>query len=65
VSFTIKVNGAEHRVDADGESPLLWVLRDMLGMMGTKFDCGMALCGADDSTSGAEPWVNRVVEGST
>jgi isoquinoline 1-oxidoreductase alpha subunit len=46
MAFTIKVNGAEHRVDVDGDTPLLWVLRDLLGMTGTKFGCGMALCGA-------------------
>jgi isoquinoline 1-oxidoreductase alpha subunit len=44
--FTIKVNGNKHSVDADGDTPLLWVLRDVLGMTGTKFGCGMALCGA-------------------
>ena len=44
--YTIKVNGAEHSVDVDGDIPLLWVLRDVLGMTGTKFGCGMALCGA-------------------
>ena len=44
--FAIKVNGNMHSVDADGDTPLLWVLRDMLGMTGTKFGCGMALCGA-------------------
>ena len=44
--FTIKVNGATHRVDVDGDTPLLWVLRDVLGMTGTKFGCGKALCGA-------------------
>jgi isoquinoline 1-oxidoreductase subunit alpha len=46
MAFTIKVNGAEHLVDVDGDTPLLWVLRDVLGMTGTKFGCGMALCGA-------------------
>src|SRR4030081_1548054 len=46
MAFKIKVNGAEHRVDVDGDTPLLWVLRDVLGMTGTKFGCGMALCGA-------------------
>ena len=46
MAFTIKVNGAEHRVDVDGDTALLWVLRDVLGMTGTKFGCGMALCGA-------------------
>jgi len=44
--FTIKVNGHNHSVDVDGDTPLLWVLRDVLGMIGTKFGCGMALCGA-------------------
>ena len=44
--FTIKVNGMPHSVDVDGDMPLLWVLRDLLGMTGTKFGCGMALCGA-------------------
>jgi isoquinoline 1-oxidoreductase alpha subunit len=44
--YSIKVNGAEHSVDVDGDIPLLWVLRDVLGMTGTKFGCGMALCGA-------------------
>ena len=46
MAFTIKVNGNSHSVDVDGDSPLLWVLRDVLGMTGTKFGCGMALCGA-------------------
>src|SRR4029453_12161405 len=44
--LSIKVNGIAHRVDVDGDTPLLWVLRDVLGMTGTKFGCGMALCGA-------------------
>jgi len=44
--YTIKVNGKAHTVDVDGDTPLLWVLRDVLGMTGTKFGCGMALCGA-------------------
>jgi isoquinoline 1-oxidoreductase alpha subunit len=46
MAFTIKVNGIAHEVDVDGDIPLLWVLRDVLGMMGTKFGCGKALCGA-------------------
>ena len=44
--FAINVNGATHSVDVDGDTPLLWVLREVLGMTGTKFGCGMALCGA-------------------
>lgn len=46
MQFQLKVNGTDQRVDVDGETPLLWVLRDVLGMNGTKFGCGMALCGA-------------------
>ena len=46
MAFIIKVNGQEHSADVDGDTPLLWVLRDVLGMTGTKFGCGMALCGA-------------------
>jgi len=46
MAFTIKINGTDHAVDVDGDTPLLWVIRDVLGMTGTKFGCGMALCGA-------------------
>ena len=46
MAFTIKVNGTAHSVDVDNDTPLLWVLRDVLGMTGTKFGCGVALCGA-------------------
>jgi isoquinoline 1-oxidoreductase subunit alpha len=46
MAFTIKVNGAAHNIDLDGDTPLLWVLRDALGMMGTKFGCGIGQCGA-------------------
>jgi len=41
-----KINGVDRTVDVDGDTALLWVLRDVLGMTGTKFGCGMALCGA-------------------
>src|SRR2546427_745207 len=44
--YTLKVNGRERVVDADADMPLLWVLRDTLGLTGTKFGCGMSLCGA-------------------
>lgn len=44
--FTLSVNGRRHEVDVDPGTPLLWVLRDALGMSGTKFGCGMAQCGA-------------------
>ena len=43
---TLNVNGREHTVDADSATPILWALRDTLGMTGTKFGCGAALCGA-------------------
>jgi isoquinoline 1-oxidoreductase subunit alpha len=46
MDFTVNVNGMMHNVDVDGDTPLLWVLRDVLGLTGTKFGCGMALCGA-------------------
>jgi len=46
MAFIVNVNGTSHSVDVDGDTPLLWVLRDVLGLTGTKFGCGMALCGA-------------------
>ena len=46
MAFTIKANGQMHSIDADGDTSLLWVLRDVLGKAGTKFGCGIALCGA-------------------
>ena len=42
----LKVNNQEHAVDVSPDTPLLWVLREALGLTGTKFGCGMALCGA-------------------
>ncbi len=44
--FTLTVNGEARTVDVPGDMPLLWVLRDVVGLTGTKFGCGMALCGA-------------------
>lgn len=46
MAFTIRVNGGTHRVDVDGDTPLLWVLRDAVGLTGTKYGCGVAQCGA-------------------
>jgi isoquinoline 1-oxidoreductase subunit alpha len=46
MAYTIKVNGVERTADVDGDTPLLWVLRDVFGMTGTKFGCGASLCGA-------------------
>jgi isoquinoline 1-oxidoreductase alpha subunit len=43
---SLNVNGRPHRVDADPQTPLLWVLRDEIGLTGTKFGCGVAQCGA-------------------
>jgi aerobic-type carbon monoxide dehydrogenase small subunit (CoxS/CutS family) len=46
MSYTISVNGTLHRIDVEPDTPLLWVLRDTLGLTGTKYGCGAALCGA-------------------
>jgi isoquinoline 1-oxidoreductase alpha subunit len=46
MAFKIRLNGQERSVDVDGDMPLLWLLRDVLGMTGTKYGCGAALCGA-------------------
>src|SRR5574338_36244 len=44
--ITLKVNGETYSVDVDPQTPLLWVLRDNLGLTGTKYGCGIAVCGA-------------------
>jgi isoquinoline 1-oxidoreductase alpha subunit len=44
--MTLNVNGQDHSVEATGDMPLLWVLRDLIGLTGTKFGCGIAQCGA-------------------
>ena len=46
MTFSISVNGTKHDVDVGDDTPLLWVLRDVLGMTGTKYGCGIAQCGA-------------------
>jgi isoquinoline 1-oxidoreductase subunit alpha len=46
MQIKLDVNGTAHEVDVDPSTPLLWVLRDHLGMTGTKFGCGIAMCGA-------------------
>jgi isoquinoline 1-oxidoreductase subunit alpha len=46
MATTLKINGEQKAVDAPGDMPLLWVLRDVLGLTGTKFGCGIAQCGA-------------------
>lgn len=45
-AFVLKINGGEHRVDVDPQTPLLWAIRDGAGLMGTKYGCGVAQCGA-------------------
>ncbi|RKG88918.1 (2Fe-2S)-binding protein [Corallococcus sp. CA049B] len=46
MSIRLRVNGTEHELDVDPEMPLLWALRDVLTLTGTKYGCGQALCGA-------------------
>ena len=46
MALTLTVNGTAHTVDAEPETPLLWVLRDNIGLTGTKYGCGIAKCGA-------------------
>lgn len=46
MAYTLNINGVNHAVDVDEATPLLWVLRDVLDMKGTKFGCGEGLCGA-------------------
>lgn len=45
-TFKLKINGRDYQTDASPDTPLLWVLRDHLGLLGTKYSCGMAMCGA-------------------
>jgi len=46
MSFTITINGQTHKTDVDGNMPLLWFLRDTLELTGTKYGCGMGVCGS-------------------
>ena len=46
MAIALEINGAKRTVDVDPDMPLLWVLRDVLGMTGTKYGCGIAQCGA-------------------
>lgn len=45
-TYSIKVNGSKHEVEAEADTPILWVLRDHLNLVGTKYGCGIAMCGA-------------------
>ena len=53
--FTLKVNGRARTVDVPGDTPLLWVLRDALGLVGTKFGCGIGACGTCTVLLDGEP----------
>jgi isoquinoline 1-oxidoreductase alpha subunit len=55
MQHTLKLNGTEIAVEADPEMPLLWVLRDLLQLTGTKYGCGMGLCGACTVLVDGEP----------
>ena len=46
MAFTLTVNGQSHSVDTEADTPLLWVLRDLIGLVGAKYGCGVAQCGA-------------------
>src|SRR5262245_23787594 len=54
-AITLRVNGKERTTDVDPNTPLLWGVRDSLGLGGTKFGCGMALCGACTVLADGEP----------
>lgn len=53
--FKLRINGEDREVDVEGEMPLLWVLREELGLRGTKFGCGIAMCGACTVLVGGRP----------
>jgi isoquinoline 1-oxidoreductase alpha subunit len=54
-SFDLDINGQAYAVEAEAQMPLLWVLRDLLGLTGTKFSCGMGLCGSCTVLIDGEP----------
>ena len=66
----LSVNGKTHQVEADAEMPLLWVLRDIIGLTGTKYGCGIAACGActvhvdGEPTRSCQTMVEDVVDAS-
>jgi len=63
--LTLNVNGNQVRADAPDDTPLLWVLRDTLGLTGTKFSCGAALCGACMVHVDGQPTPSCVTPAST
>ena len=54
-AITLRVNGRERRIEVEPDMPLLWVLRDLLGLTGTKYGCGIAQCGACTVHLNGEP----------
>ena len=54
-AYTLRVNGRTHQVEADPETPLLWVLRDTIGLTGTKYGCGIGQCGSCTVHVAGEP----------
>ena len=53
--YTITINGTDHRIEAESEMPLLWALRDIIGLTGTKYGCGIGQCGACTVHLNGEP----------
>ena len=63
MSFNIKADGRTHSVDVDGDTPLLWVLRDLLGLTGTEFGCGRRLGLPCSGPKPGEPgWLTRAAQ---
>lgn len=54
-AYTLRVNGRSHQVEVDSDTPLLWVLRDTIGLTGTKYGCGIGQCGSCTVHLGGEP----------
>ena len=52
--YTLQINGKAQTADVDADTPLLWVLRDHMGLVGTKFGCGIAQCGASSASISME-----------
>ena len=64
MAYTIEVNGLKRTVDVDGDTPLLWVLRDELDLKGTKFGCGVGLYGDGEAARMASYPLGRTVQGA-